>query len=425
VSAGTRIRKARLQRGLTQAELAGEEYSAAYVSIIESGKREPSERVLKAFAKALGITFEELATGRPPDAEAALGQELISARQLLSAGTSDAALATYRRVAKRAAQYGLTRLQGKAAVGEALCRELDGDLEDALVLYERLFETTTEEDVVTKADAAAGRARCLRMLGDVPYSIYVLEGYLSHLERTRLLDPDALSRIHITLVASYFEAGMVHQAASAAQKALQLSAKVSDEEKIADMHINLARVLLERGNYAGAAKAFDMAEDLFRRAGLQVEIGRAHLARAFLMKRQERHGEAISDLEEALRIFEDTGNEMNHVRALSELGGLQRVMGRHDQAVFTLERAARMASKNQPASAAISYRELALCYVELGQPAKVRSSFKRAIQLLESSGDKYELAVTYRAWGDALRDEKDYQKACDAYRSAAIALEAA
>jgi tetratricopeptide (TPR) repeat protein len=191
------------------------------------------------------------------------------------------------------------------------------------------------------------------------------------------------------------------------------------------MHINLARVLLERGNYAEAAKAFDVAEDLFRRAGLQVEIGRAHLARAFLMKRQERHKEAISDLEEALRIFEDTGNETNHVRALSELGGLQRVMGRHDQAVFTLERAARMASKNQPASAAISYRELALCYVELGQPAKVRSSFKKAIQLLEASGDKYELAVTYRAWGDALREEKDYQKACDAYRSAAIALEAA
>jgi tetratricopeptide (TPR) repeat protein len=84
-----------------------------------------------------------------------------------------------------------------------------------------------------------------------------------------------------------------------------------------------------------------------------------------------------------------------------------------------------MAGKNQPASAAISYRELALCYAEPGQATKMKSNFKKAIELLEGSGDNYELAATYRAWGDALREEKDYQKACDAYRSAAIALEAA
>lgn len=425
MTAGTRVRKARLRLGLTQSELAGDDYSAAYVSIIESGKREPSERVLRSFAKRLEVTYEELFTGRPPDAEAVLEQDMAEARQTLSSGDQDAARATFGRVAKKASQYGLARLKYKAALGEAFCFEIGGGLERALAAYERLAEDIPDELLVTKADAVAGRARCLRMLGDVPYSAYVLESYRSHLTRNRLLDPDALHRIQMTLVASYFELGLVKQAMMAADDALRLSSQVADKEKLADMHINVARVRMERGEYPAAAKSFAVAEELFRQLGLQTEVGRAHLARAFLRKSAERYDEARADLQTALEIFEATDNTVNQARVLSELGSLERLEGKPERAVYLLERAARMAGKNQPASAAISYRELALCHAVLDNASKMRSNFKKAIDLLEESGDHYELAVTYRALGDALRDEEDYKKACDAYRSAAVALEAA
>jgi tetratricopeptide (TPR) repeat protein len=143
------------------------------------------------------------------------------------------------------------------------------------------------------------------------------------------------------------------------------------------------------------------------------------------MKKQGRTSEARADLEESLRIFEATGNKVNEARALSELGSIERLAGRIDQAMFLLQRAARMKGVQEPASAAVSYRELALCHAALGDSAKMRSNFKKAADLLESSGDHYELAITYRSWGDALREEKDFEEACDAYRSAAVALEAA
>jgi tetratricopeptide (TPR) repeat protein len=425
VTAGTRIRKARVQRGLTQAELAGDEYSAAYVSIIESGKREPSERVLKAFAKTLGITYEELATGRRPDAEATLEEELAVARRELSSGHHQDAIAAFRRIGRRAAQYELDALRDKAAVAEAFAHEAEGNIAGALTMYEELQETLPDHRPAIKADAVAGRARCVRMLGDVPYSIYVLESYLAHLHRLRLLEPVALIRIHVSLVGAYFDGGMANKAAEAADAALQLSPRIADAERLAGMHINIARVLMEKGEFEAAADSFASAESLYKELGFDAEIGRAHLARSFLMKQQARYTEARADLEQALAIFERTRNEVNQVRAMSELGGLERLLGRPDEAVFTLERAARMAGKKNPTSAAVSYRELALCHVELGQPVKAKTSFNKAIGLLEGSGDKYELAITYRTWGDALRDAKDYQKACDAYRSAAVALEAA
>lgn len=422
---GERLRKARVDKGLTQGELAAPDYSAAYVSVIESGKREPSERVLRHFAKKLGLTYDELATGRPPDAEASFEADLLAARRALSAGDSDQALAGYRRVARRAAQFDLSKVREKALLGEALCREVAGEVAQAEDLYAKLQETIPDEHTALKADAVAGRARCVRILGDVPYSTYLLEGYLAHIERNGLVGPEALIRIHISLVASYFEAGMIRQASDSADKALSLSPRVKDPEKLAAMHINLARVLMERRKYDEAARSFSAAEQIYTELGLEAEVGRAHLARAFLMKKRERLSEARGDLEEALRIFEATGNKVNEARALSELGSLERLSGHIDQAMFMLQRAARMKGVQEPASAAVSYRELALCYAALGDSAKMRSSFKKAADLLESSGDHYELAITYRTLGDALREEKDFEKACDAYRSAAVALEAA
>jgi tetratricopeptide (TPR) repeat protein len=425
LNAGTRVRKARLQRGLTQSELAGDDYSAAYVSIIESGKREPSERVLKAFAKTLGMTYEELASGRPPHAEATLEEELLAIRQALSSGDLSEATGNCRRVARRAAAYGLTRVHDKAAVLEAFSLELGGDFSGALALYERLQETIRDEHLAIKADAVAGRARCLRMLGDTPYSTYVAESYLSHIRRSGLTDPDSLIRIYMTLVASYFEGGMVQQASAVADEALKLSAKARDAERVAGMHINVARVLMEQGNYREAAESFSTAEKLYGELAYAAELGVTFLARAFLMNKQEQYAEARSDLDSALRIFEATGNEVNQARAMSELGATQRIEGSPEEAIFTLQRAVRLADKRAPATAAISHRELALCHAGLGDGTKMRSHFKKAIDLLEGSGESYELAVTYRALGDALREEKDYQEACDAYRSAAVALEAA
>lgn len=425
MDAGTRLRKARLRTGLTQSELAGEEYSAAYVSIIESGKREPSERVLKAFAQRLGMTYEELALGRPPDAEADLERELLTAREKLFAGDPEDAKAMYRRIGRRAEQYGLQDIWERAALGEIFCLERAGRFDDAADAYQDLQARLADEHAENKSDAVAGRARCIAMQGDIAYATYLLEGFLSHLERSKLADPDALLRINMSLVAIYFQGGLMQQAASAADVALGLAKEARDPEKIAGMHINVARVLMERGKHSAAARSFRSAEKIYRELRFEGELGMTHLARAFLMRQQERFAEARSDLDEAARIFEATGDKVNHARALRQQAVLERLQGNVDQAIFLLQRSARIETKQPALAAAITGRELGLCYAAKKETAKARTHFKKAIDLLETSGNNNELAATYRALGDALRDEKDYQKACDAYRSAAIALEAA
>ncbi|MGH9197146.1 MAG: helix-turn-helix domain-containing protein, partial [Acidimicrobiia bacterium] len=64
---GTRIKRLRRDRSLTQTELIDGLTSASFLSLIESGHRRPSEEVLEEIATRLGATVEELLTGHSPD----------------------------------------------------------------------------------------------------------------------------------------------------------------------------------------------------------------------------------------------------------------------------------------------------------------------------------------------------------------------
>ncbi len=61
---GRRLREFRSAAGLTQAELAGSKFSHAYVSVLESGRREPSRAAVEYFASRLGIPVEKLSEAK-------------------------------------------------------------------------------------------------------------------------------------------------------------------------------------------------------------------------------------------------------------------------------------------------------------------------------------------------------------------------
>ena len=59
VELGRRIRTLRVKLGLKQQDLASSDISASYISLIESGKRAPSDAVLSALAGKVDSTVAE------------------------------------------------------------------------------------------------------------------------------------------------------------------------------------------------------------------------------------------------------------------------------------------------------------------------------------------------------------------------------
>src|SRR2546426_10027263 len=86
---GARLRRLRIERGLSQRDLSSPGVSYAYISRIEAGARTPSVKALRLLAGKLGGTGGHLETGRQTAGEqggalAGLTVESLDARELPS-----------------------------------------------------------------------------------------------------------------------------------------------------------------------------------------------------------------------------------------------------------------------------------------------------------------------------------------------------
>lgn len=101
-SIAQRLRRLRVERGMSQRDLSSPGVSYAYISRIEAGARTPSVKAMRLLAQKLGVTVEQLETGRrtPLEQGVALAgldfasltaQELRSVQTAADDGARDAA----------------------------------------------------------------------------------------------------------------------------------------------------------------------------------------------------------------------------------------------------------------------------------------------------------------------------------------------
>jgi transcriptional regulator with XRE-family HTH domain len=422
---GTRLKRLRLARGMTQKELARPKYSYAYVSTIEAGRRTPSREAIEHFAARLGVTPDELITGRPADLEARLELRLQEARVTLSGESADDAEETFRAIAKDAQRFHLPRIQAKAEAGLGLWFERRSQPEEGLDHHQRAEELLASEPANEWVDAVAGKARCLEALGDVRYAIFLLESLLDRLEREKLRDPDALSRLHASLIFAYLEAGIPHKAADSGAELMALAPHLTDPLRVAQMHMHMARLFLHEGRPEDAQRSLRRADEVYRQRNLKTEMAGAHLALGYVASREGDLPQARVELEHAIAIFEETSNQSDLIRALNELARVERLEGSTERAKELLERSiSLMGRSNETPILAWAHREMGST-LATDDPSVAEKHFRTAIELYERSRQSFEIAITYRALGDLFHGRGEGEAACEAYRTGIMALEPA
>ena len=88
---GQRIRKVRQARGMTLAQVAGADFSRAFLNQVEMGRSQPSTRVLRVIATRLGTPIDYLVGGSSRLGD--LEQAVHRAREALAQGHVDEAKA--------------------------------------------------------------------------------------------------------------------------------------------------------------------------------------------------------------------------------------------------------------------------------------------------------------------------------------------
>lgn len=403
---GERLRRLRLERGMTQARLA-EPYSSAFVSQIEAGRKLPSESALTLFAKKLGVSVAELATGRLARGEVEIAEGLRAGWHALYLGRFAAARKAFRSAERLARKGPHHDLVAKALVGQAWCSERSGQTADALRLFREAFELFREHLPPPAAvEAVAGLARCHQMRGEAALALYLLERYQAELEEQHLGDPAAVMRVHASLVWPYLELGLQDKAYEAARRALRLQSRVEVPEEIASMHLNVARALLARGEVDSAVQSLDKAQEIYRDLNWQTEVARAEMARGILLVAEDRLSEGRSHLSSALETFRAVGFVREESRTLNELARLDRLAGDVASAKDRASQALELLAETEALpEQALAHRELGLC-LSASDPKAAERHLRAAIDLYETCGEVDHAADAYRLLGDLLESAR-------------------
>ncbi|HEX5040313.1 MAG TPA: helix-turn-helix transcriptional regulator [Candidatus Limnocylindria bacterium] len=297
---GQRLREARLRAGLTQQQLAGERYTKAYVSALETGIARPSMVALSFLSERLGLPASHFIDEAHPawtrlevDMRLAAGdwQEAADGYRSLLADTTDDAIRAdlLRGLAEASARMDLGK-DAIAAASEAVRiyaaagRETDAALARYWLAY-GLYQSDNELDA---------RSVLTALLEQVRAGLHV--------------EPDFEMRLLTSLAAVESRAGQAARALSYLEEARGLSADLDDRRRAAFL-FNLAINYREVGDFEAAIRAGTQGMALYRAAGAIFESARIEndLALAYLAVGQvDRARELASD---ARRQIEETGDE--------------------------------------------------------------------------------------------------------------------
>ncbi len=415
---GQRLRALRIERGLSQADLAGDLVSPSYVSLIESGRRSPERAVLDGLARRLGCSPLYLETGVAPEEVNEQRLRLQFASIALANGDLDQAREQYTALSR--ATTGEIRTQ--ARWGLAQTYEALGQLDAALSELDTLTEASRsgEPGAPGLLTLMMSKCRVYRQAGDFARSIEVGEAALADIRALGLDGTEDAIALVSTLAGSYRSRGdlfsaqrLVAQvidqaerlasrqaqghaywsactiamaqgeltlALDLAAKSLALLAESAGVRSLAAMRINYAWLLLrsEPPRLAEADAMLSQAHEAMSDMAFAPLLAACETEMAWSALLRGESGRAGDLARQAAARCTDPGTvELQNARVVAGLA--QIVAGQPDAgAEVAGDAAARLAAIGSRLEAAQAWRDLAEALIQQGRSADAIQALQRA-----------------------------------------------
>ncbi|MGQ0607726.1 MAG: tetratricopeptide repeat protein [Chloroflexota bacterium] len=400
---GARIREARHRAGLTQQQLAGERYTKAYVSALETGIARPSMVALNHIAGRLNLPASHFIDEAHP------AWTRLEVDMQLAAGEWQVAADGYQALLEDVTDEG-ARAELLRGLAEALAR-MDRGKETIAAASEaaRLYGLASRD-----ADAALARywlAYGLYQSDNEPDARSLLTALLEQVRGGLDVEPDFEMRLLTSLAAVESRAGQASRALAYLEEARGLAADLDDRRRAAFL-FNLAISYREVGDFEAAIRAGTQGMALYRAAGAIFESARIEndLALAYLATGQvERARDLASD---ARQQIETTGDE-RWLAAVADTEAQIALASGDTAGALRLAGSARgyaERSGNQHASLAAMLTEARAMRAD-GQLDEAELRFGEAAQLARTSRVPNRLREVLREWADLRADAGDHRGA--------------
>ncbi|MFS8543731.1 MAG: tetratricopeptide repeat protein [Limnochordales bacterium] len=375
---------------MTQADLAGSDFTKSFISQIEKNQTQPSLKSLMIIAQRLNrpVSYFLDEDPAPPAASASLHQAIAAGRLL----------------------------------------ERQGEYEQALQLYTRALDECAPTDYRGRGDLHRRRARTLMKLDRVPAALQALEQAADEFRLAR--DTAARAEVDCDLGSVYDRLGRYDQAVHHYERALLLyeEAVVPDPASYPTCSIiwlltHLGLTCFAMGNREAAQRYLQRAEAMSQETQVYYRWGELCRVSATLMADSGDRRRALEYAERAVAFCDSTGDQRGLVDALISLGSLRAQEDGWAAAEPCFTRALRVAEE-------IAHHDgKARVQAALAKWAAAEGDLDRAVALYEeaakSASDQQEAVEIHRSLADLLRARQEWEGAARHLETAIAFLEKA
>jgi transcriptional regulator with XRE-family HTH domain len=418
-SLGQRLRALRVERGLSQAELAGDLVSPSYVSLIEADRRSPEREILTGLAHRLGCSVLYLETGVVPEEISEQRLQLKFAEIALANGELAEAHDRFRALSLQAS----SEIRHGASWGLAQTEEALGNLHEALTHLEALLEPARagEPGPPGLLTLLIARCRIYRLAGDFARSIEVGEDAVREVRELGLEGTEDEIRLASSLVGCYFARGDMFSAQHLVSRVIERAEKLGSRQAQGSAYWNASLVAAARGQLTDALELASKALALLAEASPDSSLAGMRIAYAWLLLRCDppRLDEADALLARAHELLSDLSFSPHLANCETEMARSALLRGDFDVAVRIAGQAIERCEEAGAVEGAHAKVVTGLALIMSGQPDQGAELAGHAAERLATMGSQLEAAQAWRELAEALIQRGRPVDAVEALRRAA------
>ena len=405
---GLRVRALRQARKMTQAQLAGDDFTKGFISLLETGRTRISLRAAEILAARLTVAVTDLLRPAAQSArDAQMELLLLRAEGELRAGQHDTVLEQLEGLSGRlsgALAARAMRLRGLALLGAGRPREAAPALDES----RRAFAAVGERELAIRAtfDLATSYGRADQHGESLALALQTARA----LEAGELVDRTMELRVYAYLASKFLVIGDAASADRYAERAKALAEDVVDPAAVANLYMSLAVTRQEQGDIDAALQHARRALSAYEQLGDRRHIGSAWNTIGWVYTQRGQYARAY----DALATAERSAAELNDKRLLGYVlqsrAELELAQGHPDEAVQLSE-----ASVAVPEASArcrgLSELVRAEALARRKEPLpSVRRAFETAFRTLTPEGRPL-LARAHQAYFEVLKERGEFKEA--------------
>lgn len=401
---GARLKRLRIERGLSQRDLSSPGVSYAYISRIEAGARTPSVKALRKLAQKLGVSVEYLETGRDireiDDRELKLSDSELRLR--LDADTTEAEK-QLAEVLEEARNAGDHPSAGRAAIGLGLAAARRGNHLDAVERLESALEFQRVPPHL-RPDVYSTLGRSYAALGAADRAARLLEECLG--EVTETVPEDVTMQVRYATFLSYAlsDAGQYERANAVVRDALRRAGDAADGYTRVRLYWSLARSAAIEGRPAEALMQIRRAIALLDATDNTLQLARGYLLSAGIESEEGNIDATRGHLDVAEQLLGPSPDEAD--RGMLKIGQsrLAALEGDATNAVECARDALAILGDFHGPELGQACWALARGFALNGQVDEANDAYRRAVDLLSVHGRRYHAGKASLDWAELLKE---------------------